>query len=324
MSNELLEKVITSTGIGAATDGQGLLQPAQANRFIDYMYDATVLKGQIRTRRMANDNEELDKIGVGRRLLRRATEAVDDGVDVGVAFTKVSLTSTKLRLDWELSSESLEDNLEGDALEDHVARLMASQVGQDVEDLCINGSTTTQSLDPLLGALDGWGHRGTADGNVVDATGKAVDRVLLSTMIKRMPRRFMQRRNGLKFFGSSNAIQAYLDSLEELYIGNPAAFAEAPVRPTGDAGFTVQAHGIPFQEVPLMGDDYVDESATTADIWLTYPQNLVLGVRRDIKVYREFKPKKDAIEYTIFTRIGAALEEPAAFVVASGANLPAV
>ena len=321
MSNELLEKVITSTGIGDATDGQGLLKPEQSNQFIDYMWDATVLGGQVRTRRMSNDVEEIDKIGVGRRLLRRATEAVDDGVNAGVAFTKVSLTSTKLRLDFELSSESLEDNLEGEALEDHIARLMATQAGQDVEDVCINGDTT-QSTDPLIGALDGWDRRGQVDGEVIDAAGAAVDRALLSRMIKAMPRRFLQRRANLKFFGSSNAVQSYLDSLEALYLSNPAAFAEGPVRPDGNAGFSVQAHGIPFQEVPLLNEEYSGATATS-NLWLTFPQNLVLGVRRDIVVYREFKPKKDAIEYTMYTRIGAAVEEPSAFVVATGAALPA-
>lgn len=319
MSNELLEKVITSAGIGTATAGQGLLKPEQSNRFIDYMWDATVLGGQVRTRRMGNDVEDIDKIGVGRRLLRRATEAVDDGVNAGVAFTKVSLTSTKLRLDFELSTESLEDNLEGEALEDHIARLMATQAGQDVEDVCINGDTT-QNAEPLIGALDGWDRRGVTDGTVVDGTTRFVERGLLSDMIKAMPRRFLQRRNGLKFFGSSSAVQAYLDSLEALYLSNPAAFAEGPVRPDGNAGFTVQAHGIPFQEVPLLNEEYsgTDAATSVSNVWLTFPQNLVLGVRRDIVVYREFKTKKDAVEYTMYTRIGAAVEEPSAFVVATG------
>lgn len=317
MSNELLKKVITSTGIGDQTNGGGLLTPAQSNRFIDYMWDATVLGGQIRTVRMPNDTMDIDKIGVGRRLLRRATEAVDDGVNAGVAFTKVSLTSSKLRLDFELSSESVEDNLEGEALENHIARLMATQAGQDIEDVCINGKTG--STEPLLGAFDGWNTRGVADGTVISNAG-AVNRALLSSMIKAMPRRFMQRRSNLKFFGSTNGVQSYLDSLEALYLSNPVAYAEAAVRPTGDAGYTVQAHGIPFQEVPLMNEEYTG-AAGVSNLWLTYPTNLILGVRRDITVYREFVPKKDAIEYTMFTRIGAAVEEPSAFVVAEGVSL---
>src|SRR5262245_13261011 len=118
MSNELLEKVITTTTLGAAPDGHrtGLLDPERGERFIDYTFDATVLGPQVRTIRMKSDTQEVDRIGVGERLIRRATEAVDDAVNVGVAFSKVSLSTTKYRLDWELSTESLEDGKEGDAL----------------------------------------------------------------------------------------------------------------------------------------------------------------------------------------------------------------
>jgi len=73
--------------------------------------------------------EEIDTIAVGSRLVRGATEAVDTGANAVPTFGKLSITTKKYRLDWELSSESLEDNIEGDALEDHIARLMATTLG---------------------------------------------------------------------------------------------------------------------------------------------------------------------------------------------------
>src|SRR5690348_8177717 len=106
--NGLLEKVIVSTEIGNPA-GSGLLQPEQANRFIDYMWDATVLAPQVRTIRLKADTAEIDRIGVGKRLIRRAVEAVDTGENQGVYFSKISLTTHKIRLDWELSTETLED-----------------------------------------------------------------------------------------------------------------------------------------------------------------------------------------------------------------------
>jgi len=148
--DNLLEKVIVSTEIGNPA-GSGLLLPEQADTFIDYMWDATVLGSQVRSIRMRSTEMEIDKIGVGKRLLRGAVEATDTGENAGVFFSKISLTTKKLRLDWELSTESLEDNLEGEALEDHIARLMATQAGNDLEDLAINGDTG--SSDPLLKVL---------------------------------------------------------------------------------------------------------------------------------------------------------------------------
>src|SRR5690349_12305179 len=123
--DNLLQKVISTTSIGAdSTNGGGFLSPQQSGTFIDYMWDATVLGSQVRKIRMNANEVELDRISIGERLVRVATEAVDDGVNPAVAFTKVSLTTTKLRMDWELSTESLEDGIEGERLEDHIARLM--------------------------------------------------------------------------------------------------------------------------------------------------------------------------------------------------------
>lgn len=212
MSNELLEKVIRTTEVGSG--GGGLLNAEQADRFIDYMWDATVLGSQVRTIRMRATEQDIDKIGVGERLMRVATEAVDDGVNAGATFTKISLTTKKLRLDWELSTESLEDNIEGDALEDHIARLMATQAGNDIEDVAINGNTALTS-DPLMKAFDGWRKLALAGGHVVDHAGQPLNRAAANKALKAMPRKYMQRRNGLKFFTGSNLIQDYLYGLTQ-------------------------------------------------------------------------------------------------------------
>jgi len=48
-----------------------------------------------------------------------------------------------------------------------------------------------------------------------------------------------------------------------------------------------------------------------------------VGVKRDIVVHREFKPKKDTIEYTLFLRVGTAIENPDAFVVVKNVKVAA-
>ena len=142
-----------------------------------------------------------------------------------------------------------------------------------------------------------------------------------------MPRKYLQRRNGLKFFTGSNLIQDYLYSLTQAGSGlvNPESLAErmitnGPVRTEGPAGFTTGfAFGVPVQEVPLFLETktgtYSGASGQHGDLWLTFPQNLLWGVKREIQVYREFKPKKDTIEYTMYTRVGVQIENADAFVV---------
>lgn len=330
MSDTLIEKVVATDTVAAGNPvGTGGLTYAQADRFIDYMWDATTLGGLVRTRRMRAVEEEIDTIAVGARLVRGATEAVDTGENVRPTFGKLSITTKKYRLDWELSSESLEDNIEGEALEDHIARLMATQMGNDLEDIAINGDT--DSTVPGIGVDDGFRKRAVAGAHVIDHGGAALNRDAFNKALKAMPRKYMKRRNGLRFFTGSNAIQDWLFSFQQVEANflNPEATAatrlEQAVRTEGDAGFIAgRPFGVTLQEVPLFledrpADDLTGDgggvAGTNTDLWLTFPENLIWGIKRDITVYREFKPKKDTIEYTVYTRQGVQIENLDAFVV---------
>lgn len=342
MSDSLIEKVVTTDGVQSGNPvGTGGLTYAQADRFLDYMWDATVLGSLVRTRRMRAVEEEIDTIAVGARLVRGATEAVDTGENVGPTFGKLSITTKKYRLDWELSSESLEDNIEGDALEDHIARLMATQLGNDLEDIAINGDTT--SSIPGIKVDDGWRKRAVAGAHIVDHAGGTLNRTAFNSALKAMPRKYMAKRAGLKFFTGTNAIQDYIFSLQQVENGfiNPLDLAQQSlnqaVRTEGPAGFiTGNAFGVPVQEVPLFLEDrdgdYDTDSGTSGvqlpstninhtDLWLTFPDNLIWGIKRDITVYREFKPKKDTIEYTVYTRQGVQIENLDAFVVVKNVRI---
>lgn len=326
MSDTLIEKVVaTDTIAGSNPVGTGGLTYAQADRFIDYMWDETVLGSLVRTRRMRAVEEEIDTIAVGARLVRGATEAVDTGENVRPTFGKLSITTKKYRLDWELSSESLEDNIEGEQLEDHIARLMATQMGNDLEDIAINGDT--DSTEPGIGVDDGFRKRAVAGAHVLDHGGATLNRAAFSNALKAMPRKYMKRRNGLRFFTGSNAIQDWLFSHQQVEAGMvnlnaEGASLESPVVPEGAAGFIAgRPFGVPLQEVPLFLEDRLnggalsDANGDTTDLWLTFPENLIWGIKRDITVYREFKPKKDTIEYTVYTRQGVQIENLDAFVV---------
>jgi len=341
MSNELLEKVISTSSIGAdSSKGGGLLSPEQSGRFIDYMWDATTLGAQVRKIPMRADTVELDRLSIGERLVRLATEAVDDGVNNAVAFTKVSLGTVKLRLDWELSSESLEDGLEGDALENHIAQLMAAQAAQDLEDLAINGDTINHSGDALLKSFDGWRKRLFYGGHVLDANSvklpdgtadNTLHRGVFNAALRAMPRKYMGRRGGLRFLTATGLIQDFMyrnqlvESMQGGYATGPQAQPGTPNdNPGPDAGWSPAApFGIRLSEVPLFPEYNIDldgsgagtASGRGSDLWLVDPNNLIWGVRREIEVYREFKPKKDTIEYTLYTRVGANVENPQASVV---------
>ena len=340
MSNELLAKAAAgttltgsmdgaadpSTGIHVGSEGKGgLLNPEQSARFLDYMFDATVIGKLARTVRMRADTTEIDRIGVGEKLMKLASEAEDTGTNSGVTFSKISLTTKKLRLDWELSTESLEDNIEGADLEDHIARLMATQAGNDLEDVVLNGNTSLTS-DNLYKAFDGIVKIAKANGHVVAGAGAAVSREIFNKALKAMPRKYKQRRNELRFLSGSNLIQDYLFSTStNIQNVNPQDIAASIIRGEtaglgGPAGFTAPfAFGIPIVEVPLLKEtqtgSYATPSGDHGDIHLTFPNNVVVGIKRDVTVYRFFWPKKDSIEYTMYTRVGCQVEQADAWVV---------
>lgn len=320
MSKGLLEKVISTSTIGAGTGGGGLLSPQQSDKFISYIWDATTLGSQVRKVRLRGNEVELDRMAVGERVVRLATEAVDDAVNVKVAFAKVSLSTQKLRLDWELSSEALEDNLEGEAFEDHVARLLSAQAANDIEDLAINGDVNN-SDDALFKSFDGWRKRLYAGANVVDAAGAKLDRTVFHRALRAMPRKYMARRGNLKWFTSAGLLQDYVFS--DQFVPTEGSLRPAESGTEGVAGAAGWSPAAPFgiraQEVPLFPEYDIDGAgagtAEGSDVWLTDPNNLIWGVKREIQVYRQFVPRKDTIEYTMFTRVGCTIENPNASVL---------
>jgi len=341
MSNELLEKAAAagatvSTGFGSTTGGTGvhrasengnggLLNPEQSARFLDYMFDATVIGKVARTVRLKADTAEIDRMSIGEKLMRLASEGENTGENSAVTFSKISLTTKKLRMDWELSTESLEDNIEGADLEDHIARLMATQAGNDIEDVILNGNTSLTG-DALYKSFDGVVKKAKANGHVVDNGGAAVSRAAFNSALKALPRKYKQRRADLRFLVGSNLIQDFLyansiGTNQTIPQDIASSIIRGDVQPvSGPAGYVAPyAFGIPIVEVPLLNEaqdgDYSGETGNHGDIHLTFPNNVVIGIKRDVTVYRFFWPRKDSIEYTMYTRVGVQIEQADAWVV---------
>lgn len=327
----LLEKVVTSSGLGATSDG--FLTKDQADTFIDFAWDATVLAKESDRRTMSSPEQTWNTVAVGARIVRGAVEAVDTGQNASPNFTRLTLRTQKLRLDWEVSSESLEDNIEGRDLDTHLARLFAGQFGQDLEDLAINGDTT--SSDPLLKVADGW-HKQALTGRVVDgaAMGASLNRAHFNAAFKALPRKFQARKADMRFYASPQLANDYLYSLSEM-TANPADMVMSALRSgstvEGDAGNAVAApFGTPLMEVPMFDTGFnaanasTDTSALEAKsyIELTAPKNRVWGIQRDIQLFREFQVKKDTIEYTMFVRAAWAWQNLDAVVTVN--NIPVV
>jgi HK97 family phage major capsid protein len=307
--------------------GSGILRPEQARRFIDYVWDATVLAKDGRRVTMKANTMELEKVNVGERVIRAASQGLGEYTNAGATFSKVELTTKKIRLDWEVSSEALEDNIEGAALEDHIVRLMTNAFGNDIEDLAINGTGTGSNA--FTSIMNGFVNQVTANTSaahesVANVVSNAWTTNTLQDIILAMPRKYRALKNNLKFYAGTDVFQGIVknngtlaDAIAEAFVNkgpgteaNRQAYLDGNAQTFGGAR-TTRVLGIDVQEVPYYPAGYVD---------LTFPANRVWGFQRDITVNREYRPKKDTVEYTVFVRFGIQWEELDAVAYADAAG----
>jgi HK97 family phage major capsid protein len=301
----------------------GILRPEQARRFIDYVWDGTVLAKDGRRVTMRANTMELEKVNVGERVIRAAAQGIGDYTNSGATFSKVELTTRKIRLDWEVTAEALEDNVEGAALEDHLVRLMTNAFANDIEDLAINGDGTTGNF---LSIMDGFVNRVQTNGDAHEAVVTVADDAwtpaVMQDIILAMPRKYRALKNNLKFYAGTDVFQGIVknngtlaDAIAEALGTNGNTLANTQsyldgVGQTFGAARTTRVLGIDVMEVPYYPDGFVD---------LTFPANRIWGFQRDITVNREYVAKKDTIEYTVFVRFGIQWEEEDAIAFADAA-----
>ena len=169
-NNEIIAKAAIQT---SALSSGGILNPEQARRFIQQTFEATNLGPLVRHEMRTSKTGEIDKIGIASRIIRKKTENTDDGYRADVNTSKVEYATTAVRLPWEITEETLRENIEGQNFESIVTNLMTQQLGRDTEDLYLNGDTSVANTDPdydFLKINDGWVKQLSNGSHVLDAS----------------------------------------------------------------------------------------------------------------------------------------------------------
>ena len=109
--------IIRKAAIETTALTSGLLNPEQAKKFIQQTFEATNLGGLVRHEMRTAKTGEVDKIGIGRRILRKKTENTDDGYRADVQTSQIEYATTAVRLPWEITEETLRENIEGQNFE---------------------------------------------------------------------------------------------------------------------------------------------------------------------------------------------------------------
>jgi len=319
-----IKRAIDSSVIASA----GKLNPEQADAFIDFVVKEQVALSMARVRRMTAPQALIEELAVSARKLRKATEGTAPSLADAVSAKRRELSTVEVIWAEDITLTFLEDNIERRGAENHIARLLATQFGNDLADL-------------------GWkGDEGLA-ATITDSNGDGLDD---TTGLTQADHNFLRTNNGwLKIAGSDPAAHGYdaasatkvsdifkamLKLLPDKYRGLELVFFVPPE--TADAyanelanrgtnlGDTVMVQGVPtlrYFGYKVVADPYLrKEGNLSRRAILTIPDNLVFGIQRDITIDAQWQPRKRVVEYTITARNDYEFANADAVVLAS--NIP--
>lgn len=329
------------------------LTEEEADRFIDYMVDESVLKGFARIERMNRPQKNIRAIGFGSGHFLYPAAAFDEDVYKSTfADNKIQLSTQKVRGAVTIYDDDLEDlpeSITEDAYKNQLLKIITAKIMNELEEAywiaekhAINGFPATD----IRGIWDGWRYRithsqsgqtyyntVTGGAHVLDASGvESGSPFVLPGMIaeqnpaapynwefkygkalKAMPSKYKVR-NGLAGMKFMNSDLVSQDYIEALS-ARSTTLGDAAILGTAELKYgRVGIVDAPLMAADLDGDGVIGGGGFT-DVLLTPQGNLIIGLQRDIKI----ESKRDAaIEGThIFYSIRAdlAIENPDAVVL---------
>ena len=271
-NNTILQKADLALS-DITTDG-GLLQPAQAQKFMRILIKEAVVMKNATVVPMRSPKQLIEKIRFGSRILRAGSESTALPVadrakpDLGLVELDAKLFKAEVRL----NNEVLEDSIERGQLRQTIMQLMAERIATDMDEIIVQGDTL--SSDTTLAVLDGILKE--AQSQVVDTAGGTTTKNVFHQMVKQMPSEFLRNKKELRYLTSIQAELDYRDSLaERATVGGDKWIADdVPVMYTG----------IPIVGVPLFPENIQYSGSNTTAALLTDPKNINVGIWRNIRV----------------------------------------
>src|SRR5690606_20946169 len=295
-----LERAITS---GTTLASYGKLNPEQEAQFRDFLISKTVALSRLQTLNMSAPTRYLDELLTAARKLRAAAEA--QAPTAADAFTTARRTLTTVETIWaeDVSLMFIEDNIERGGIDAHIARNLATAVGNDHNDLFWNGDEGDS--DDFLGINDGIIDIAKADGSVVDfdATSITTVEAVLS--------------GAYRVFAYDYASRPDLNPTVFVPYKTALTYAEEFANHSTAFGEQVTLNGLPalrYFGVPVVAEPHL----TGDEAVLTPAQNLIWGVQRGITMESQWNQRKRVIEYTITARTDQNYAKSQAVVLIDG------
>ncbi|WP_113387309.1 phage major capsid protein [Bacillus pumilus] len=250
----------------------GLMNPTQSSTFIRMVQNAPTLLQDARVIPMDSDAQKIEKIGFGQRILRPGVEgkAVPASDRVAPTTSTVELNAKEVIAEVNITYDTLENNIEGDALQNTIMQMLAERAAVDIEELILNGDT--KSEDTYLAQLDGI--RKQATSHIVDVAGEPLTRQVFKQGYKAVPPKYLRVPQEFRFYSSPGQEVEWKDKVAD----RQTNLGDAAVQ-----GGLSSAFGVPVKGIANM-QPYEADGTDVSDILLTHPKNIILGFSRNIRI----------------------------------------
>lgn len=321
---ELLARTVSKAALTTSdfsTGGPGgtnaPLSIEQAKTFIRLLSNEQVLLNDVNTVMSNAATWIASGIDFSARIARPGAQAtrLDAPDRVKPSTFPVEIITKLIRAEVPVADEVYEDAAAAGDLDDSLTETITSRFGFDIEDLLLNGDTS--SGDPYLALLDGWIKLAQGSGtNTVSATTYGQDyESIFQRMLTTMPQRFKRNlRTDGRFWVPPYVEETYRHDLAQrgTSLGDSALQQDIPLK----------YQGIQIVSVPAMAT--ASGSPDTSTILLTNRQNLYAGWQRKMTFESFRDPREGATSFIVTARPAAAIAVVNASVIATGVDVEPV
>ncbi|PAC82337.1 phage major capsid protein [Bacillus sp. 7788] len=292
------QEVINKAEVTLATlKTGGLMNPTQSSTFIRMVQNAPTLLQDARVIPMDSDAQKIEKIGFGQRILRPGQEGVGLTNEQKTAPTTstVELNAKEVIAEVNITYDTLENNIEGDNLQNTIMQMLAERAAVDIEELILNGDT--KSSDAYLAQLDGI--RKQATSHIVDVAGEPLTRQVFKQGYKAVPPKYLRVPQEFRFYSSPGQEVEWKDKVAD----RQTNLGDAAVQ-----GGLSSAFGVPVKGVANM-QPYDADGTDVSDILLTHPKNIILGFSRNIRIEVEKDIRRRKFIIVLTAKLDSKFEE---------------
>jgi hypothetical protein len=253
-------------------DSGGYLREDQALSFVDLTIKSSTLLALMTPKTLKAKKQEVDKLGFLSRITRRGQEgkSLPEGSRAKPDLGKIEIDTVTVKFQINVDDDTIEDNIEGDGLMEHIRRLAVERFTVDAEELALQGDV--DSTDEFLSLQDGFIKQATS--HPVDDGVSVLALTHFLHLVNALPDEYQRDKTALRYLMSPTLETKQRDLFAaRLTNGGDAALTSAAPIPV----YGIMPHVVPMMPTTLGG-------GTEQVILLTDPKNMVYGIWRKIQL----------------------------------------